>query len=41
MKAIDVWMLSCMSLVFASLLELGYVGFVVREVSATTRNLTH
>ncbi|CAJ0599297.1 unnamed protein product [Cylicocyclus nassatus] len=30
-KAIDVWMLSCMTFVFCSLLELAWVGFLSRE----------
>ncbi|EPB65631.1 hypothetical protein ANCCEY_15302, partial [Ancylostoma ceylanicum] len=30
-EAIDVWMLSCMTFVFCSLLELAWVGYLSRE----------
>ncbi|CAO4368570.1 unnamed protein product [Caenorhabditis nigoni] len=34
-KAIDVWMLSCMTFVFCSLLELAWVGYLSREEEPT------
>uniref|UniRef100_A0A0N4UZ96 Ligand-gated ion channel 50 n=1 Tax=Enterobius vermicularis TaxID=51028 RepID=A0A0N4UZ96_ENTVE len=34
-KAIDVWMLSCMTFVFCSLLELAWVGYLSREEEST------
>ncbi|CAI5444325.1 unnamed protein product [Caenorhabditis angaria] len=35
-KAIDVWMLSCMTFVFCSLLELAWVGYLSREEEPLT-----
>ncbi|CAB3403221.1 unnamed protein product [Caenorhabditis bovis] len=37
-KAIDVWMLSCMTFVFCSLLELAWVGYLSREEEVVSRN---
>lgn len=37
-KAIDVWMLSCMTFVFCSLLELAWVGFLSREEEISSRH---
>uniref|UniRef100_A0A7E4V0D7 Ligand-gated ion channel 50 n=1 Tax=Panagrellus redivivus TaxID=6233 RepID=A0A7E4V0D7_PANRE len=36
-KAIDVWMLSCMTFVFCSLLELAWVGFLSRDDGAPAK----
>lgn len=35
-KAIDIWLLSCMTFVFCSLLELAWVGYLSREQSKPT-----
>ncbi|CAI2349624.1 unnamed protein product [Caenorhabditis sp. 36 PRJEB53466] len=37
-KAIDVWMLSCMTFVFCSLLELAWVGYLSREEEIVSRS---
>lgn len=38
-KAIDIWMLGCMSFVFSSLVELAIVGVVVNRMSPQARKL--
>ncbi|CAD5214386.1 unnamed protein product [Bursaphelenchus okinawaensis] len=37
-KAIDIWLLSCMTFVFCSLLELAWVGYLSRQDSESTAN---
>lgn len=38
-KAIDIWLLSCMTFVFCSLLELAWVGYLSRQDSDGSPNV--